>query len=246
MKKRYALLLTVAFQMAVTCSGMAAEDVSGEWYGNLYGMPVALTLDESGAYTMDLDGEEMTGSWELDGETLYMDKGTESETSFVYDGESLSAEEDGMEFMFSRDAEAAAGFIPAEARTDSEIEEFAGVWTATQVSAFGMTAPVEMLEVEKLELEIADNKVTFLMAGGDTFGEWAVTDLEGTLEDGILTFVMEADDEYSEDAVWGVQLLEDGTMSLSTEMMEETLVFYLENGDGAEAETEETEAETKK
>lgn len=240
MKKRFVLLLTAALSVAATCNVMAAEEVAGEWYGNMYGMSMTLVLGESGEYSMDLAGEEETGSWELDGETLYMDKGTDYESSFAYDGETLYADMDGMEFVFSRDPEAAAGFVPAEARTDAAIEEFAGYWTATQVSAFGMTAPLEMMEVEKVDLEIVDNKVNFIMAGGFMFGEWQVPDLEGTLADGVLTFTMEAQDEYSEDTTWNVQLLEDGTMSLSSVMMDEALVFYMEAAE-AEGETEAAE-----
>lgn len=241
MKKRFALLLTVALSVAATCNVMAAEEVAGEWYGNMYGMSMTLILNENGEYSMDLAGEEETGSWELDGDTLYMDKGTDYESAFTYDGETLYADVDGMEFVFSQDPEAAAGFVPAEVRTDATIEEFAGHWTATQASAFGMTAPLEMMEVEKVDLEIKDNKISFVMAGGFMFGEWQVPDLEGTLADGILTFVMEAEDEYSEDTTWNVQLLEDGTMKLSSIMMDEELVFYME---AAEAEKEEIEVET--
>lgn len=239
MKKRFALILAAALTMTAAGSAMAAGEVAGEWYGNIYGMSMTLTLDESGEYSLGMEGEEpQTGTWELDGETLYIDKGTEYETSFAYDGETLYAEEEGMEMVFSQDPDAAAGFVPAEPRTDASIEEFAGYWAATQVSAFGMVAPLEMMEVEKVDLEIEENKVDFIMAGGFMFGEWEIEDLEGTLTDGALTFVMEAADEYSEDTTWSVQLLEDGTMSLSTEMMDELLVFYME---AAEAE-EETEA----
>ncbi len=247
MKKRYALLLTAAFSMAVTCNVMAAEDVTGEWYGNMYGMPLELTLDESGTYSMTMGGEEEdTGTWELDGETFYMDKGTDDELSLAYDGETLSMEEDGMELMFSRDPEAATGFVPAEARTDSELEEFAGHWTATQISALGVTAPLEMFEVENVELDITDNKVKFILAGGDTFGEWEVADLEGELTDGVLAFAIETGDEDSEDSetwAWAAQLLEDGTMSLSTKMEEEPIIFYLEAEEDAEAEEETKAAE---
>lgn len=250
MKKRYALLLTTALSMAVTCNVMAAEDITGEWYGNMYGMPVVMVLDESGDYSVEIDGEESTtGTWELDGELLYMDKGTEYETTYAFDGETISISEDGMELSFSRDADAAAGFEPAETRTDSKIEEFAGNWTATQVSAWGMIAPLEMLEIESVELEIADNKVNFIMAGGDAFGEWEVKELEGELEEGILTFAIETEDEYSEDSIWTwtVQLLEDGMMSLSTEMADEPLIFYLEVAEAEESEeTAEEAAEEEK
>lgn len=239
MKKGYALLLTTALTIVTACNVMAAEEVAGEWYGNMMGLSMTLTLEENGEYSMAMDGEEPSiGSWEMDGETVYMDKGTETETSFAYDGETLYAEMDGMEFIFSKNPEAAVGFVPAEARTDAEIEEFAGYWSATQISAFGITAPLEMMEVEKVDLEITDNKINFIMAGGFMFGEWQIPDLEGTLEDGVLTFVLEAQDEYSEDTTWKIQLLEDGTMSLSAVMMDEEAVFYLEAAEAAE----ETEA----
>lgn len=238
MKRKHVLVLTAALAVTAACHTMAAEEVAGEWYGNMFGMAMTLTLDESGNYTMEMGDEEPeTGTWELDGETLYIDKGTEYESAFAYDGETLYADMDGMEFVFSQDPEAAAGFEPAAARTDAALEEFAGFWTATQVSAFGMTTSLEMIEVEKVDLEIVDNKINFTMAGGFMFGEWQVPDLEGTLADGVLTFVMEAQDEYSEDTTWNVQLLEDGTMSLSSVMLDEELVFYMECSE-AEAETE--------
>ena len=126
--------------------------------------------------TMEMEGEEAdTGSWELDGESLIMDKGEEKELTLTYDGETLYTEMDGMEMIFSRDPEAAAGFVPAEIRRDAAIEDFAGKWTGTQVSALGMTAPLEMIEMEKAEVEIKDNLITFTMAGGFLFGEWEIS-----------------------------------------------------------------------
>ncbi|MDO4514658.1 MAG: hypothetical protein Q4B72_11565 [Lachnospiraceae bacterium] len=245
MKKGLGFLLAAALMLTASFSVAAEEDVTGEWYANLYGMPVTLTLDESGEYTMQMEGfeeeeeeEPQTGTWELDGEAVIMDKGGEDEMSFAYDGETLYADMDGMEMLFSRDPEAAAGFVPAEIRTDASIEEFAGKWTGTQMSAFGMIVPLEMMEMEKVELDIKDNKVSFTMAGGDMFGEWELPDLEAELKDGVLTFTVLAEDEYSEDTEWSVRLHEDGMLSLAVNMMDEEMVIYMEP---AEEETEETE-----
>ena len=243
MKKRLAFLLAAALTVTAAFTVAAEEDVTGEWYANLYGMPMTLILDENGEYTMEMEafeeeeGEEpQTGTWELDGESVIMDKGGEDEISFAYDGETLYADMDGMEMLFSRDPEAAAGFVPAEIRTDAAIEEFAGDWTGTELSAFGMTAPLEMMEVEKVELGIKENLVSFTMAGF-LFGEWELPDLEGELKDGALTFTVPAEDEYSEDTEWSARLHEDGMLSLAVTIMDEEFVFYMEPAE----ETEETE-----
>ena len=239
MKKRLGFLLAAALTVTTAFTAAAEEDVTGEWYANFYGMPMTLTLDESGEYTMEMEvvGEEeeepQTGTWELDGESVIMDKGGEAEMSFAYDGETLYAEMDGMEMVFSRDPEAAAGFVPAEIRTDAAIEEFAGDWTGTELSAFGMTAPLEMMEVEKVELGIKENLVSFTMAGGFLFGEWELPDLEGELKDGALIFTVPAADEYSEDTEWSARLHEDGMLSLAVTMMEEEIVIYMEPAEEA-------------
>ena len=244
MKKRLAFLLAAALTVTAAFTVAAEEDVTGEWYANIYGMPMTLILDENGEYTMEMEafeeeeGEEpQTGTWELDGESVIMDKGGEDEMSFAYDGETLYADMDGMEMLFSRDPEAAAGFVPAEIRTDATIEEFAGDWTGTQLSTFGMIVPLEMMEMEKVELGIKDNKVSFTMAGGDTFGEWELPDLEGELKDGVLTFTVPAEDENSEDTEWSARLHEVGMLSLAVTIMDEECVFYMEPAE----ETEETE-----
>lgn len=128
MKKRLAFLLAAALTVTAAFTVAAEEDVTGEWYANLYGMPVTLILDESGEYTMEMEafeeeGEEpQNGTWELDGESVIMDKGGEDEMSFAYDGETLYADMDGMEMLFSRDPEAAAGFVPAEDEYSEDTE----------------------------------------------------------------------------------------------------------------------------
>ena len=123
--------------------------------------------------------------------------------------------------------------VPAEIRTDAEMEEFAGNWLGTKLSAFGMTASLEMMEVEKVELVIKDNLVSFTMAGGFMFGEWELPDLEGELKDGALIFTGPAADEYSEDTEWSARLHEDGMLSLAVTMMEEEIVFYMEPAEKA-------------
>ncbi|MDY3919260.1 MAG: hypothetical protein SOZ59_09710 [Candidatus Limivivens sp.] len=248
MSKKFAFLLTAALTVTAAFTAAAEEDMTGEWYGNLYGMPATLTLDESGEYTLAMemgteeeDEDPGVGKWEFDGESLVMDKGEDTEVVFAYDGEFLSTEIEGMELTFSRDPEAATGFVPAEVRTDAELEDFAGKWTGTKASYFGMTAPLETMEMEKVEIEIEENRIAFTMVGGFLFGEWEIPDLEGELKDGALTFVVPAEDEYSEDTEWSICLHEDGTLSLRVNMLGEELIIYMEP---AAEETEETEEAT--
>ena len=132
-------------------------------------------------------------------------------------------------------------FVPAEIVTDAKIEDFAGDWSGSQVSAYGMTAPLEMMEIEKLKLGIKDNLVTFTLGGGMLFGKYEIADLEGEFKDGVLTFTTPAEYEYSEDSVWNIRLHEDGTLSLSYTVMDEEFIFYLEP---AVEETEESAEDT--
>ena len=230
MKKKLAMLLTAALTVTTAFTATATEEVAGEWYANFYGTAMTMTLEDDGAYILkeETEGEEDEGVWEFDGETLILDKGEESEMSFVYGGEVLSADLEGMEMVFSRDPEALKGFVPAEILTDAKLEDFAGDWTGTQVGAFDIVMPLDMMEIEELGLGIKDNLIAFRMAGGDFFGEWELSDIEGELKDGVLTFVIPAEDEYSEDSEWNIRLHEDGTMSLATTMMEDEIVFYME------------------
>ena len=48
MKKKFAFLLMAALTAATAFTVVAAEEVTGEWYANFYGLPATLTLDESG------------------------------------------------------------------------------------------------------------------------------------------------------------------------------------------------------
>ena len=226
MKKRIALLTAAVLASGALMTNVyASEEVVGEWYAEMYGMVMTLTLDESGEYALDMAGEVETGTWELDGETLTMDKGTEAEMTFAYDGATLYAADEEMEMTFGR--EAIEVFVPAEPNAEAVLEDYAGEWGAHNVYAFGMTVPLEMMEVEGFYLTIEDTKVDFMLKGGFMFGE-AETELEAEFADGALTFTLPAQDEYSEDSVYTAQLLVDGTMSVSTAMMEDELIFYMD------------------
>lgn len=225
MKKMLSMLLVAVMMCTALCCGAMAEaaDVTGEWYGSLFGMAMTLTLNEDGTYGMDMgDDDPSEGVWKLDGESLIMDEGEEGEVTFAYDGSSLYADMgDGLEFLFTR--EPVAAFEPAAARTDATLEEYAGSWTCTLVSMMGMQMPPEMAEVE-MALVIDGENVTLTLG---LFGEPTTADLTAPFADGAMTLTIPSEYEEGEDTVFTLQLLEDGTLSAETTMFEETCTFYL-------------------
>lgn len=226
MKKTLTLLLSVALVLCIFSAGVAApaSDITGIWYGSIYGMLMTLTLDEAGEYLMEMDGDDPdTGTWLLDGEALKMDAGTEEESIFSFDGENIHADlGDGLEVSFSR--EPVEVFQPAAVRMDAMLEEFGGEWVCTLVSMYGMQMPPEMAEID-MQLNIAEEAVTMSVS---VMGEAATDTLQAEFADGALILVQPAQDEISEETVWLIQLLEDGTLSASSIMFEDPIVFYLE------------------
>ena len=225
MKKILAFALSLVLALSLLCCGAMAEaaDVTGEWYGDVFGMTITMTLTDS-TYTLDMAGEVEEGNYSFDGTTLYMDEGTDVEMQLSYDAEKnviIHDMGDGMLVEFGR--EPIAAFVPAAGRIDSTIEEFAGEWTATQVNAFGLIAPVEMLELY-MTAKIEGSAVTMNI---DLMGDVNEFTLEGTLAEGILTVIEAGTEGITEDITYTMQLLEDGTMSATFEMFGEAVTFYM-------------------
>lgn len=205
-----------------------AADLTGEWYASVYGMTMALTLNEDGSYsmTMDMEDEAQEGTWEFDGANVILDKGTESEMTFTYDAEAvcLSAEQEGIEFLFTREMPVA--FEAAPVRADAALEEFDGTWACTLVEFMGMQMPPEDAGME-LSLRVEGGFVTLQLPG--LLDEEAT--LEGAFEGGTLTVTIPSDSEYIEDTVFVLQLHEDGGLSASTSFADESMVFHMTAAD---------------
>ena len=226
MKKILAFALSLVLALSLLCCGAMAEavDVTGEWYGDVFGMTMILTLTD-GTYTMDLAGEVDGGTYSFDGTTLYMDEGTDVETQIPYDsGNNVLVLDMGDGMIIELGREPIAAFVPAAGRIDSAIEEFAGEWTATQVNAFGLIAPVDMMELY-MTAKIEGSAVTMNI---DLMGDVHEFTLEGALAEGILTVIEAGTEGITEDITYTMQLLEDGTMSATFEMFGEAVTFYME------------------
>ena len=231
MKKLLATLLALTMLVSAVVCGAVAEtaDITGEWYGSVFGMSMTLTLHEDGTYTMSMAGEEAEpGTWSFDGTTLTLDEGSEGESSFAYDGESLSASMEGMDFVFTR--EPIATFEPAPARTDAALEEFSGSWNATTIGIMGMYLSPDVIGAG-ISLDIDGTTVVMTIIQEDSEPE-AVT-VEATFADGVLTVADPTSTEESS-TFWTLSLLEDGTMSMFTQMEGIEMTYYLSPAEAAQ------------
>ena len=77
MKKLVPLALTLILTLTLLCAGAFAEaiDHSGDWYADLYGYTLRITLNPDGSYTNAIDGEDPdSGVWEMAGTNVLLDK----------------------------------------------------------------------------------------------------------------------------------------------------------------------------
>jgi len=220
MKKILTAVLMMMLAMALFLTGAYAEEVTGDWYADVYGIVLMLTVNADNTYVLDAAGESQSGVWELDGASLYMDKGTEAEGVFTYDAEAQILDMAG-EMTFTRTA--IEQWAPANAKAEAALEDFAGAWSAHHVDAFGAILPVEAAEIY-MDASIAETNVSLIL----TFIEPETFEGEAVLEGGVLTLTVPAEDEFSNDMVFAVSALENGSISIATELFESPVVFYLD------------------
>ncbi|MBR3795050.1 MAG: hypothetical protein IKK34_03335 [Clostridia bacterium] len=217
--KKVPTAIAALMLLALLCCGAAAEDVTGDWYAEAYGMVAKMTLNADGTYLLDMGGST-DGTWVLEGETLIVDKGTEYESAFAYDAEAqmLNMAD---ELVFGR--EELVAWAPAAVRAEAELDDFEGIWSATNVDAFGALLPVDAAGVYMDALITgASVSVTINFIEPETF------EGEGAMEGNALKLHVPAKDEYSEDSDFTVYALEDGMIAITTELFSEPATFYLE------------------
>ena len=206
--------------LAVLACGAVAEDVTGEWYAEVYGMVMKMTVNADNTYVLEAAGDAAPGTWELDGTNLIVDKGTETESLFVYDSAAQTLDMAG-EMLFTRTAIEA--WTPAAVRAEAALADFEGVWTAQRVDAFGAVLPVNDAGVF-MDAGIAGANVSLTV----TFIDTETFEGEAALEGGMLTLTVPAKDEYSEDMVFTANALEDGSIAVTMELFSEPATFYME------------------
>ena len=227
MKKLVSLALILILTLTLLCAGALAEaiDHSGDWYADLYGYTLRITLNPDGSYTNAIDGEDPdSGVWEMAGTDVLLDKGTSDEMMLVYDAgsDSLYADIDGEDLLFFR--EPPVEFEMAAPRAGIvTLEDMGGNWTTKMLCMLGTHMTPEQVGLS-LDLSIDSNSAaltftidgesTTITAGGNFSGNALVLRMTNT--------------EISEEYTMNVQLLADGTMSATTDMFGEEIIFVLE------------------
>ena len=240
MKKKLVGLLAGALMgsIAFAGSGMAAEDISGDWYLHLmkvedqeydpsaFGMEITLTLNEDGTAQVDSMGEVTEGTWSETEEGWTLDADGEL-TVTLEDGILVLTPTDGEDptiMEFSREKPEAKEESPLI--TDAALEDFNGTWKLDSIFMSGMTLPANMFGESVTEISIEDGKITYHseMDSGDE--ETGVVSTDFTV-DGVF------------DTSLKLQLHEDGTMSDGyTAPAEEEEETEIESETEAESESE--------
>lgn len=149
MKRLTSLVLALLLALTMMVGAFAeTADVTGEWYGELLGIQVTLTINADGTYKMDVAGmDSEEGVWEKNEDgNLVMDKGTEGEGLVTVTETGLSTEQDGMKIDFTREAPAEDEELTIS--TETTEEELQGKWQATSVIMNGMSVPMSMVGQE--------------------------------------------------------------------------------------------------
>ena len=219
MKKILIAIVTLMMLTVLAC-GAVAEDVTGEWYADVYGMAVKMTVNADNTYVLEAAGDSVPGTWEMEGANLIADKGTETESVLVYDAAAQTLDMAG-EMLFTRTA--IEVWTPAAVRAEAALADFEGIWTAQCADCFGALLPVDAAGVY-MDAGIVGANVSLTV----TFMDAETFEGEAVLENGVLTLTVPAKDEYSEAQVFTANALEDGSIRITMELFSEPATFYME------------------
>jgi len=211
MKRISACILFLILALSMLGGACAeAADITGAWHSDT----MILTLKEGGIYTLEKMDEAMIGTWVLEGDTLYVDKGTLGETTFHYDAAARTLRRNSR--LFTR------------APIAAEAEDFTGSWTTAFVDAFGEVLPAESAEL-RMDAVIDGISITLTIASeGETILEGNAVWAEGALK-----LAIPASGEGGQESIYDISMLETGMIRIRTQLADGTADFYLEKNDPA-------------
>ena len=251
MKKHIALILALALLLAPAAlaevelnepgleiiNGWAIVDQAelspaptGDWFGDLGGVPMKLTLNEDGTYALSSPAATdapQAGTWEYRDGFVWLDGDEAAPFNLtamliVPDDESAeSAQEEILSWtalgaLFRR--ESLPAYVPADIEAAATLETMAGYWTSAFVSVGGEPVSAAALG-DNTDLIIDGPRVAL---GGDMFGDVYV---DFVFAGGTLSAVV------SEDLVIAIALQQDGLLRLAIAQPEGELIVYLAKAD---------------
>ena len=187
----------------------AAPSPTGEWYTEISGLAVTLTLKEDGTYLYDipaLPGEPEKGTWEWSDGYVRLDG--EDDTLFSFGGDRLACQPLGL-FLTREPAET---YAPAEPDPEVPPEEYSGYWRSAYIGLNG--AAMESYGLDDTEIYIEG---TTAALGGSIFGD-AIAGF--TFENGGLHYT-------GEGMSIRLEYQKDGLLRLTAEGGDAPLVLYL-------------------
>ena len=258
MKKLISLILILCMA-CMLIPAMAEDDILGDWYLNELklndatinpadmGMTMTYTFKDGGV--LEMTGEMMgeknsaTGTWSMDGSTITMTIEDSTQTATFADGK-ITMEDQGQVGTLTKEAPV----VKEKAKTvaaDSE-EAFFGSWTLNAMDVMGMyvdRAQFESFGLTGYEatMTVEAGKVHTVIAMGETQGETA-TDYSSKFEDGKLLLPVEVPEDQAKmleslgmtmPEFYTIELLEDGSLLFSMEVMGMQMGLYLVKADAA-------------
>ena len=210
MKKGTSIILILVLLLCCIPAGAeeTATDIPGDWFGNLNGIPVKMTLNADGTYAVNIPGyEPETGTWEEQDGYVYLN-GSETPECCVI-GDKLFLNE--VLVFFSREQQDV--YTPAAPTAEIPTEAWRGYWVCAYVDVDGTAYPASLLN-DKTDLYVEG---TSAILGGPV-----LCDIQVKMEsaDGALT--CEADG-----AAVALQMQEDGFLRMTLTVDGEDLVWYL-------------------
>ncbi len=251
MKKTICLLMGLSLALMLLCGGALSEtDVTGVWYGDLFGSTAVLTIENNGTYQIkSSDIDAYFGTWTLSDDRLMLDEGTENEISLKMDEEHLILSVIGLTVLFQR--EMPQQYMPAAVRSDAAIEEFAGEWAMTHMNAgelwfysdtVGIRISLNINDIDAMVFLQVDSNENYVLnmelaaSGPRTY----CAEMQGVFKGGVLTLtelLPDSTDEQPKEVssekeivpvVWEVRLLEDGTLCVTeTTDLSISLSYYM-------------------
>ena len=217
--KKYILHNIISLALALLCFAIPAcaeSTPEGDWYAVWQGLPLHLTLNGDGSFSLRLslmDAGPSQGTWELENDRVILNG--DQENALAFDGKTLASADGAL--SLSRQAQESP-FSPAP-DADAELAAFSGQWEARYVNAFGAVLPMEALRAP-LTIWIDEN-MSALDGAGIFFGD--VMDFD--YAEGVLRKELGA-----EDATLSLELrmLQDGSLRFTVTAQNDALTFYLE------------------
>ena len=224
MKRLTSLVLALLLALTMMVGAFAeTADVTGEWYGELLGAQITLTINEDGTYNMNVAGfQKEDGVWEMNADgNLVMDKGTEGEGLVTVTKTGLSTEQEGMKIDFTREAPAEGEELTIS--TETTEEELQGKWQATYVVINGVSVSMSKVENDCI-IEVKESNLYLRDLLGQTM--LAEIPIPMTFMDGVLIASLPTDENTTQ--MFVVAKLTDGTVLFELGQGDTAMEFLME------------------